>query len=364
MQPATYAKLEATYYSQRVPRVPDGFRPSPAACMGAEEGEFARAFARFAEILRALYVDMGERPGEYGVPELSRDDPKAARENRLTWRAFKRLGEFVGAVGRAGEPSGDALRVPMGDFLAGTKKIAKAAALLERFVDAGFRVSRFTCGKFDKGAEHFEITYAASPLVMRAWKAYAVSAPYCAGDPHEFYYFDYKRVAARDALPADCLARDLGTLAGAARGAHMVALYGALVTGLGLQPHYRDDSLEFFQGKKRLARCIVDFHTLEVRTILKLKEMDRYTELVSALPARLRSAFEGDGCRHCGFQGATEAHCKFRVRWSLDGRSHEACGFGCFEFRDAGEEDVPAMAALMRAEYGFGTSPVTPSAPR
>ena len=116
---------------------------------------------------------------------------------------------------------------------------------------------------------------------------------------------------------------------------------------------YKDDSIEYFLKKKRVARFIIDFATLETLLILKLKDIDRYIDLVSTLPPELRRHFEFSRCSHCGFQGATDEFCKFRLLWTLDGTAHEAYTHACFNFVSPTAAQVAPLAALMQAEYRF-----------
>ncbi len=97
----------------------------------------------------------------------------------------------------------------------------------------------------------------------------------------------------------------------------------------------------------------MDYHTLDAEVVLKLKDMDRYIPEVEALPPALRERFERGGCLYCGFQGATREFCKFRVRWTLDGRAHDACGFAVFTFANPDSALVPWLCRLMALEYGL-----------
>lgn len=133
---------------------------------------------------------------------------------------------------------------------------------------------------------------------MRVIKAYAVSEPYHPDDPHEFYYFDYKRVTDRDKLPAQCTARDLAALLDKDKGNLLIGVNLIFVDELGLTAHYKDDSIEYYLKKKRVARFIINFHTLDVVFILKLKEMDRYMNQIEILPSNLRAYFEKGSCNY------------------------------------------------------------------
>ncbi len=352
-----HAQREAVAYYRHIPHVPESFSVEPTLLSGLNEVQFVIAFRRYAEIMARIYRDIEARPEAYGVLTI---DINAVNENKedgnlakASWRSIKRLGDLMDAIGRLGEVDADGLRVPIASFKSALNKMAKFHLILQRLADFGFVVSHLDGERFSRRAEFFTITYPEAPALMRVVKAYAIAEPFHGDDPHEFYYFDYKRVADRAALPRDCVARDMAALIDEDKGRLLTALNSFFVDQMQLTPHYKDDSIEYYLKKKRVARYIIDFHTLDVRLILKLKEMDRYIDLVSTLPRELRRYFERGNCRYCGFQGATDEHCKFRVSWTLDGDAHDACGFECFTFRNPQSGCAEGMKQLMSAEYGL-----------
>lgn len=357
MEHQYHAQREAATYYQHIPHVPESFAVEPKLLGGVNNAQFVEAFRQYAETMKRMYQDMQARPEAYGVLvvdiHLVNENKEDGNLAKASWRSIKRLGDVMAVIGQLGEVDQDALRIPIARFKSALNKMVKVHLMLKRLADFGFVISDLDGEKFSKGADFFTVTYPETPVLMRVVKAYAIADAFHEDDPHEFYYFDYKRVADRVELPTDCVARDLAALIEEDKGQLLVALNSYFVDRLKLTSHYKDDGIEYYLKKKRVARSIIDFHTLDVQVILKLKEMDRYINLVSSLPHGLRRYFERGGCRYCGFQSATVEHCKFRVSWTLDGDSHDACGFECFNFRNPGRECADSLMQLMLAEYGI-----------
>lgn len=357
-------QAQAPTYYRHIPRVPDTFPVAANALQGLENDAFVAAFAQFAELMERMYKDIELRPDAYGMPltRLGSTAPRKSAQSvlRESWRAIKRLGDVLFAIGSLGEPSDGGLRVEAAAFNAAMRrqkpKLANAHLILDRLLDFGFTLTDYDSGEFAKGAAAFTVAFPENPLVMSAIRAYCTETSFYSSeqyDPHGFYYFDYKLVADRDKLPPHIIADDLAAMIAPHLGDTFRALHRRFVDDFGLSTNYKDDSIEYFLKKKRVARFIIDFSTLETVLILKLKDMDRYIDLVDALPPELRSNFEYSRCSHCGFQGATDEFCKFRLLWTLDGTAHEACTHVCFYFASPVAAHVEPLAGLMQAEYKF-----------
>ena len=355
---------QAVKYYRHIPRVPENFPVAADALRGAENDAFAAAFAHFADTMERMYKDIEVLPEAYGMPltKLGETAPKKSANSvaREAYRAIKRLGDVLRAIGELGEPTDGGLRVEIAAFKAAMSaqkpRLANAHLILDRLTAFGFTFTDYADGDFTKGATAFTVAHPKNPLVMTVLRAYSTAPRFYGAttyDPHEFYYFDYKRVADRDRLPPHIIADDLAAMIPPHLGEAFRAVHRRFVDDFGLTPHYKDDSIEYFLKKKRVARFIIDFGTLETLLILKLKDMDRYINRVSALPPELRRHFEYSRCSHCGFQGATDEFCKFRLLWTLNGTAHEACTHVCFNFASPIAAHVEPLAALMQAEYGF-----------
>lgn len=357
MEHSYHVQREVVAYYRHIPRVPETFAVNPKLLDDLDEAQFAASFRQYADIMAQMYRDIESRPEAYGMLIV---DIHAVNENKedgnlakASWRSVKRLGDVMAEVGKLGEIDGDGLRIPTAAFKTALKKVQKVHLILNRMLEFGFVISDYDGEKFNKGAESFVITFPGNALLMLVVQAYARSESFHTDDPHEFYYFDYKRVADRSKLPLDCVATDLAALLHEDNGRLLIALNRCFVDPLKLIPHYKDDSIEYYLKKKRVARFIIDFHTLEVQVILKLKNMDSYMDLVGSLPQSLRQYFERDGCHYCSFQNATEEWCKFRVSWTLDGNKYDTCGFESFHFHNPASENAENMIQLMKLEYGI-----------
>lgn len=330
---------------------------NPKLLFNMDETEFVAAFRQYTSIMARMYRDIEAKPEEYGVLIV---DIRTVNENKedgnlvkASWHSLKRLGNVMAEVGRLGEIEQDGLRIPLAAFKTGLKKMVKFHLILNRMREFGFVISDHNGEKFNKDAQSFHVTFPENPHLMRVVKAYALAEAYHPDDPHEFYYFDYKRVANRSRLSKHCVAEDLAAPLNEDNRLLLIALNHSFVDKLRLIHHYKDDSIEYYLKNKRVARCIIDFHTLDTRVILKLKNMDSYIDVVGRLPQSLRRRFEKGNCSHCGFQGATDEKCKFRVSWTLDDRRHDACGFNCFHFTNPGSDNAESLVQLMKLEYGL-----------
>lgn len=350
-----HVQYEVKAYYQHIPKVPDTILINKELLFGLSNSQFLEQFKSFTDIMSRMYRDMERRPDAYGLPliDINQVNENKADGNlaKASWRSIKKLGDMVAAIGKHGELRDDTLIIPIPAFKTALAKMNKSNLILNRLVDFGFILSHYDGQKFVKGADAFSISHSNNPLFMKIMKAYALSEPYHPEDPHEFYYFDYKRVADRKALPPHCVASDLAALLGGDTGNAFFAIHKALVEELGLSQQYKDDNLEYFLKGKRVARLMIDFHTLNLEMILKLKDMDRYRDQIEKLPKNLRAAFEYGNCKYCGFQGSTQEYCKFRISWTLDGRKHDTCNFFSFGFRNLRSEDVLYYLNLMRCEY-------------
>lgn len=347
-----YVQYEALAYINHIPQVPKTFTVNPDLLGNLDETQFAQTFAQFANLMKEMYQDLQTRPQAYGMPL----DERAQNMNhelspvaKAAWRDMKRLGDLIAVIGTLGKIEGDHLNLSATEFKAAVKKIKKCSLLIDRLIDFDFVFHNYD-GKFTKD---FSVSFAKDDKMMHVVKAYALAPAIDEHDHHGFYYFDYKRVADQAKLPEHAFVRDLAALVSEEIGELCMQLHVYFVENMKLSWQYKDDSIEYFHKKKRLARFCIDFHKPDVVVICKLKNMDAYIEHVDALPPTLRKYFENGGCRYCGFQGATQEHCKFRVSWTLDGKKHDACGFGCFNFANPQPQDAQPIAQLMSLEYGL-----------
>ncbi|RCX22977.1 hypothetical protein DFP94_101567 [Fontibacillus phaseoli] len=350
-----HVQREVTTYYRHIPHVPEHFTVNPLLLSGMSEKDFVMSFRQFTGIMGRMYRDMELRPEAYGVMivdiNLVNENKEDGNLAKASWRSVKRLGDVIAAIGKLGESAVCGLKITVADFKTALKKVNKVHLILSRLMDFGFTIGGFDGDKIAKHAESIVITFPDNPLLMTVIKAYALTDSFQGNDPHEFYYFDYKRVAERAKLPEYCTVRDLAALLDENNGELLLALNSYFADQIKLAAHYKDDTIEYYLKNKRVARYIIDFHTLEVQVILKLKNMDNYLDLVQSLPPGLRCYFERDGCHYCGFQNATVDWCKFRLSWTLDGRRRNACSFESFNFNQPRSEDAEPMMKLMMREY-------------
>ncbi|SES95224.1 hypothetical protein [Paenibacillus sp. NFR01] len=350
----SYVQQEAAAYYRHIPAVPEFFAIHPDLKDWMAEDRWIAAFRKFSGVMGEIYRDIEIRPEAYGLPVVPVDEDRPSGEKaKHSWRAIKRIGDVIREIGRLGVASPNSLDIPAAELKAALKKIPKAALILMRLTDFGFVLRGLDHTGIGKGTEWIHIGYPAHPDLLAVLEAYALAEPYHPDDPHEFYYFDYKRLADRSLLPRDCVVRDLAAMTGGDAGLLLAGLHRHLTESLGLAYIYKDDGLEYVLHKKRVARIMIDFHRLEVQVVLKLKSMDRYMETIAALPAELKRYFEQDGCHYCSFQKATREYCKYRLHWCLEGENHVTCSFETFLFDRPSSGQAEALAELVRLEYAL-----------
>ena len=350
-----HVQHEVTTYYHHIPHIPNTFTVVKKLLFGMNENQFIENLINFTDIMKRMYINMEEKPDEYGLLTIDINQVNENKEDgnlaKASWRSVKRLGDVLAVIGKLGEIDGNSLQLPISSFKASLTKINKLNLILNRLIDFGFTFTNYNGTIFNKEADTFSVTHAQYPMLMRIVKAYAMSEPFHNDDPHEFYYFDYKRVADRERLPAHCVSNDLAALLDEEKGKLLVAINNIFVDEMGLIPHYKDDSIEYYLKKKRVARFIIDFHNLNVVLILKLKDMDRYIDQVEKLPQNIRTYFENGNCRYCGFQNATKEFCKFRISWMLYNKKYNVCNFSCFNFYNPNSSDSDFFIDLMKSEY-------------
>jgi len=355
MEHIYHVQHEVISYYKHIPNVPDDVAIDKKLLFGVTESQFVENMCYFTEIMKSIYKDMEVRPNEYGllIVDINQVNENKADGNlaKASWRSVKRLGDVIAVIGKLGEIDGDKLRMSVLTFKDSLKKLDKLNLILNKLIDFGFSITDYNGKGFNKGIETFYISYPKKPLLMRIVKAYAISEPFHNDDPHEFYYFDYKRVADREKLSSHCVSHDLAGLLDEESGKLLVDINKSFVDELGFLPHYKDDSIEYYYKKKRVARFMIDFHNLDVVLILKLKDMDKYINQIETLPDNLRKYFEKGNCRYCGFQNSTAEHCKFRINWTLNSRKYNACNFTVFNFYNPKRSDAEYFIDLMKFEY-------------
>lgn len=348
MAEISHVQAEILGYLNRIPAVPDEFPVEPTLLFGLSERAYREAFSALVGAMRKAYQDLYDDPARFGLPM----EPIEAHWNgdlrHLHVQTINKLGDIAVALGANGVLSGDELRVDALGYRASVKSIKLKTAFLEELRSVGFCIEEPT-----RGQETFVVRYPAHPDVVIALKSYAAAPPLTA-DYRESNYFDYLSVADRERLGEDAIVKDYVALIGGEYGALIEAVDSLFTKDLGLTSLVKTTSIEYYHRKKRVARLCLNYERKTSRVILKLKSMDRYIELIEALPQHLRAHFERDGCGYCGFQGATKDFCKFRLHWTLDGIKHVTCNFPTFEFFEASAADAPALAGLMRAEYKLG----------
>lgn len=357
MENIYHVQNEVQTYYRHISNVPNTFKVDSDLLFGMHEEKFLESFRYFTDLVKQMYMDMEKRPDQYGLLlyDINKENKKKEEGNlaKASWRSVKRLGDVIGNLGRLGEIEGDSLKIPLAPLKKELAKIQKSYLLINRLIDFGFAFTNYEEDKFVKGAEDSSLSYMKYPQLVKVIKAYSVSKPFNDNDPHEFYYFDYKRVADRSKLSEDCVTKDFAALLDSDKEKLLNNINKVFTKDFGFLPHYKDESIEYYLKKKRVARFMVDFHDMNAYLILKIKNMDKYIDYIDKLPAKLRKVFEKGNCSYCGFQNSTREFCKFRISWTLDGKRHDTCNFFSFRFKNPESDYSEYYTSLIGSEYGL-----------
>ena len=337
--------------------------------------DYRSRFKALCDLARGAYTDMAKRPEAYGLMllDIAEVDHNLARDS---YRTLHRFVDTLNALCINGEAAGHILTVDVAGFkktVAKTPTVPKYNLILSRLIDLGFAISNFNGNAIDKKAVSFTVEYPGNPALIDTLKTYCDSwseldrfrnnrdlprNDMIKLNPqefhHHFYRLDYKITADLARIPVITWVKEeanyLGYDDGLKRFNEAFYLESLNYGGIKFDGEYH------YKGK-RVARITSSGYTAmgEPNFILsiKLKNMDRYTGVVEALPDSVKAPFTKDSCANCGFQGATSEYCKFRLKWSLDGAAHTGCAFWCFSFTNFDVALAPLYWRLVALEYGL-----------
>jgi hypothetical protein len=329
--------------------------------------DFRTHFARLCELAKDIYIDMAKQPETYGLMliEIESQDNNLIRKAENT---IHRLVDTLCRLSGCGEVQNHQLVVSAPAFKDVIKKgqgavsnpVPKYELILSRLVDFGFVISDFDGRPFGKTIEAFTVEYPDTPEIIDTVKAYCDCWYMIRADrssvkiwPEEFhhhlYRFDYKITADHDKIPVQQWIADEAKYYGYPDeiGDFYIAFYEYSLQYKGVK--FNGD---YNYKSKRIARDLQKGQG-KCSLSLKLKNVDNYMSEINAMPESIKKQFAKSCCAHCGFQGATEEYCKFRLCWTFDNTPHEGCAFMCFEFDDFDLARVPDYWRLPELEYGL-----------
>ncbi len=365
-----HAERQAEGFARQILPVPAEYPVHPSLPEG-----FRDNFARLCAWAREIYADMARDPAAYGLMllDIAETDHNLARDS---YRTLHRFVDVLYALALSGEVDGHCLRVDAERFRGAVKSnpgVPRYGQMLQKLRDHGLVISGLKGDTLPRGIASFTATCPEDPRRMDTLKAYCdcwerVDRFRSKSNPrrgewiklspqefhHHFYRFDYKITADMEKLPVLTWVNDEAEYMeyGEPLRRFNEAFYLASLP-------YEDLKFdgEYHYKGKRVARITSTGYsalgTPAYRLSLKLKELDRYMDVVTALPGTIQAPMRQSSCRNCGFQGATAEHCKFRLHWTLDGVRHTGCAFWCFFFDDFREEAIPGYFALLEREYGL-----------
>lgn len=354
-----HSQHQAEAFARQIIPVPEAYPLLPGL-----PDDFSKQFSALCELAKEVYRDMAREPAAYGLMllDIQSGDHNAARDS---YRTIHRFADTLLALSTCGEMKDHALSVDAKKFRAAIKPVPKYGLVLAKLSDFGFVFSDFNGAVIDKRADTFTFEYPDHPDMIGTIKTYCDCWEALKGDRrkvklnpnefhHHFYRFDYKITADMAEIPIEQWINDEADHGGYApeMKAFALAFYRESLRYKGI----KFDG-EYHHKGKRIARITSTGYTAQgdpkYRISAKLKKMDSYMAFIRTLPDTLTAPMKRSNCNHCTFQGATEAHCKFRLQWTMDGTKHEGCAHACFFFDDWNLDRVPDYWKLLELEYGL-----------
>ena len=186
--------------------------------------DFRERFAMLCDLARDIYLDMSKFPENYGLKLIDINDSDYNKASSAQYSIY-RFGDTLRALFSTGTITGDRLEVPTkifheqikrklndrknnDEFLA--RSVSSYELILARMSDFGFLFSDFN-GKPYRNIDFFTVEYPDTPemlntidLYVKCWEELQMSVDKelrVSGDfQREFYLFDYKITAERDAI--------------------------------------------------------------------------------------------------------------------------------------------------------------------
>lgn len=356
-----HSQLQAERFAKAIIPVPMDY-PLPE---GLEE-DFRIHFTKLCELAKEIYMDMAEKPEEYGVAllDINENERNIVRDS---YRTIHRFVDVVNALFLSGKADKHILTVDTAKFKVNVKKVPRYGLILSKLMEFGFDISQFNGKTIDNKSQAFEVEYTDNPYIIDTLEIYCqnwldinkyrttgksknVNSPIKISPEeyaHHFYRFDYKITADLSKIPMAkwvedeaaylCLEKDQKQF--------YIEFYNRSLK----YPDLSFDGDYYFKWK-RIARV---YPNEDIILILKLNNMDNYSQFMKDLPAHLQEVFNRNYCTVCGFQGATKEFCKFRIHWNLDNKEYAGCAYLCFNFLNPVIDDLDIYFALLEYEYGL-----------
>jgi hypothetical protein len=325
--------------------------------------DYPAHFPQLCALAKSVYLHMAQEPEAYGLPllETYSGDYNLARDSM---RAIHRFADTLSAMFLCGSVHDHVLAVHKAAFTANVKAIPKYRLILERLQDFGFVFSGLSV---NNGDTEFTVEFPDSPYMIDTINTYCACWNTLKDDRkeikllpkefhHHFYRFDYKITAELSQIPLpQWIAEEADYLCySPEQKAFSIAFYAYSL-------RYKELKFdgEYYYKSKRIARIYeTEYPALghsKYRFTLKLSNMDHYRGFIEQLPTSLKTPFEVNNCKYCGFQGSTKDFCKYRLHWSLNDHTHTGCIYQCFIFDDFNLDSIPFYFMLLELEYGLKT---------
>lgn len=331
---------------------------------------FPLHFSKLCELAKDVYMDMSKQPEAYGLIliDIESKDRNLARNG---YRAIHRFVDILSNLSSCGELKNHQLIVNAEEFRKSNKKgtglvsgaVPKYELFFSRLTDFGFTFSDFVGKPYSKKVQFFTVEFPDYPEMIDTITTYCESWKLKGKEGvkiwpqeyhHHYYRFDYKITADREKIPMLQWINDEADYLGYSpeQKAFSAAFYKYSLQYKGVK--FDGD---YTYKSKRIARIMqagyIAMGESNYLLHIKLKNMNSYMTEIDVMPESIKKLLAKDSCMHCGYQGATDDYCKFRVHWTFNGQSHEGCVHNCFCFDDFDVSLVPDYWWLLELEYGL-----------
>ena len=297
--------------------VPAEYPVNPKYLYNCDKYGYWEGFRELREVIISIYREFVKFPLEYDIPTPN-------------------LMNVLYNLSKEGELREDELLIDPAKYLeisqkkwVGYKGAKNSSRLIQVLCQYGFSFTGLKGKGFDKKADTYVLSYPKNPEVMKALKGYSMAFPEGKHFSEAFIHLDYSLVVDTSNIPSNQEYMNYLSYFQREDRLFLQSFHeGLLRNGFSYQLSYEYRLRYFRKEKDKNYTVECQSYGRKLFLGLKLKNMDRYSDYIHALPAHIKQMFCRNSCRpDCNFQGATPAHCRFRIIWHVDNTEYRKCSF-------------------------------------
>ena len=346
--------------------VPEYFKVDPKYLPGLSEVEFIDGFKCLWSVVGDIYRAIIEDPASFGLPCYEPSEETVNRgkfdpKNAECGNSSRRLMEYLGMLCQIGDLQGNKLVVPLGIYVERLKTLKPGVTgvashmLINRLIDFGFAFAGFNGKAFDKGMDHFIVSYEDSKNLIPALKGYCTMPAKCR---EKFCACHYDSVAAPDTIPQPVCAFVFSQYFTGRQREFFIRFNermleeGFVCINSPSYPftleYFRQEQLPLDKKKPHVVRCFSDNNKLDI--VMKMMDIADYNTYIEKLPGRIKICYKASHCRNC-FGDWRE--CASAKRWTIDGESFADCQWGDgAHISNFDPDDIDTYISIIKMEAG------------